>query len=89
MTKNGRRATFLLVATLGNMLLTLVLIVGLVAAWALIANATGLKAENTMAPALLVAFIAAIVLSGFIYSRVLKALQKRPDLVERYGLLKK
>ena len=60
MTKNGRRALFLLAATAANMLLTV----------------------------LIVAFLAGVVLSGIAYSRVLKALRKRPDLEERFGLIK-
>lgn len=87
MTKSGRRGLFLLVATLANMLLTFVLIIALVALWALIANQLGIS-SNTMMPAILIAFLAAVILSGFIYSKVLKMVQKRPDLAERFGLLK-
>jgi uncharacterized integral membrane protein len=88
MTKNGRRGLFLLVATVGNMLLTVILIFAMLALWAVVSNWLGIQ-ESTMAPAVIVAFIGGIVLSGFIYSRVLKALQKRPDLEQRFGLLKK
>lgn len=88
MTKNGRRGIFLLVATLANMLLTFIIIIALIVLWSLIAQQLGISA-NSMAPAIIVAFLVAVVLSGFIYSRVLKALQKRPDLEERFGLLKK
>jgi hypothetical protein len=87
MTKNGRRGLFLLVATLGNLILTVIIIVALLAIWSLVSGALKIQ-EATMGPAIIVAFVGAIVLSGFIYSRVLKAVQKRPDLVERYGLLK-
>jgi hypothetical protein len=87
MTKNGRRALFLLVATAANMLLTVILIFAFIAAWFGISQALGIKA-STAAPAILVSFIAAVVLSGFIYAKVLKALRKRPDLEERFGLIR-
>lgn len=87
MTKNGRRIAFLVVATIANMALTIFLIVALLMIWSLVSGALKL-APGTMAPAILVSFIAAVVLSGFIYSRVLKALRKRPDLEARFGLLK-
>ena len=87
MTKNGRRALFLLIATAANMLLTILLILALLAIWFGIAQAIGIKA-NTTAPAILVSFLAGVILSGLIYSKVLKALRKRPDLEERFGLLK-
>jgi uncharacterized membrane protein YbhN (UPF0104 family) len=87
MTKNGRRALFLLVATVLNMLLTIVIVVGLVVLWSLIASWLKLS-QASIAPATLVAFIAGVILSGFAYARVLKALRKRPDLEERFGLVK-
>lgn len=87
MTKKGRRALFLLVATVANMLLTILIVVALVLIWSLVASKLGILA-NSMAIAVMVAFLAAVILSGFIYSKVLKALQNRPDLMERYGLSK-
>jgi hypothetical protein len=87
MTKNGRRGLFLLVATVLNMLLTVLLLVVMVVLWSLLASLLKIS-QATIAPAILVSFIASVVLSGFIYSRVLKALRKRPDLEERFGLLK-
>lgn len=86
MTKNGRRVLFLLVATVANMLLTLLLIV--VAFIALNGLAVALGLKNAAGVIIIVSFLGAVVLSGFIYSRVLKALRKRPDLEERFGLLK-
>jgi hypothetical protein len=86
MTKNGRRALFLLVATVSNMLLTLLLIVVVFIALNSLAMAVGLK--NAAGVIIIVSFLGAVVLSGFIYSRVLKYLRKRPDLEERFGLLK-
>jgi hypothetical protein len=86
MTKNGRRALFLLVATVLNMLLTIVIVVAIAILWYFIS--LGLKIQATMPVAIMVAFLAAVILSGFAYSKVLKALRKRPDLVERFGLLK-
>ena len=87
MTKNGRRVLFLLIATVANMLLTVILIIALLALWTLLAGALKIQAA-AMGPAVIVCFIAAVVLSGFIYSRVLRALRKRPDLEARFGLLK-
>jgi hypothetical protein len=87
MTKNGRRVLFLLIATVANMLLTVLLIVALLAFWTLLSGWLKIQAA-TMGPAIIVCFLAGVVLSGFIYSRVLKALRKRPDLEERFGLLK-
>jgi hypothetical protein len=86
MTKNGRRALFLLVATLANMLFTLILIAALVLAWILLSQ--WLKIPNTTPVPWLVAFVVAVVLSGFVYSKALKAIQKRPELCERFGLIK-
>jgi hypothetical protein len=86
MTKNARRGLFLLVATVSNMLLTVILIFAFLALWFAVSRALGLS-PNTAAPAIIASFLAAVVLSGFIYSRVLKALRKRPDLEERFGLV--
>jgi hypothetical protein len=87
MTKNGRRALFLLVATAANMLLTVVLLVVLVLLWSLLSGWLGIS-SSVFIPATLVAFIAAVVIAGIIYSKFLKAIQKRPDLTERFGLVK-
>ena len=87
MTKNGRGGRVRLVATVANLVFTVMLRFAFLAIWALISGALNIQ-ESTMGPAVIVAFVGAIVLSGFIYSKVLKAIQKRPDLAERYGLLK-
>jgi uncharacterized protein YebE (UPF0316 family) len=86
MTKNVRRTLFLLVATAANMLLTVIIIVVIFIALNALFMAIGLKNAGTAI--IIVSFLAGIVLSGFAYSKVLKALQKRPELVERFGLLK-
>ena len=86
MTKNGRRALFLLVATVANMLLTVIIIV--IAFIGLNALAMALSLKNMGGGIIIVSFLAGVVLSGFAYSRVLKALHKRPDLEERFGLIK-
>jgi hypothetical protein len=86
MTKTGRRALFLLVASLANMLLTILLIVALLVVWTLIAQ--WLKIPNNTPIPWFVAFFAAVVVSGVIYSKVLKAIQNRPELTERFGLIK-
>jgi hypothetical protein len=88
MTKNASRILFLLVATVANMVLTVILIFAFIAIWSIISGWLNIQAA-TIAPAILVSFVAAVVLSGFIYSKVLKYLRKRPDLEERFGLLKK
>lgn len=86
MTKNGRRALFILVATIANMLLTIILIVILLVLWNLLAQGLGIP-TNTPIP-FFVAFLAAIVLSGLAYGKFLKAMQKNPKLSERFGLVK-
>ena len=86
MTKNGRRALFLLAATAANMLLTILIIVIVFVGLSALAMALSLK--NLGGGIIIVSFLAGVVLSGFAYSRVLKALRKRPDLEERFGLIK-
>ena len=86
MTKNSRRALFLLVATLANMLFTVIIIVIVFVGLSALAMALSLK--NLGGVIIIVAFLAGVVLSGFAYSRVLKAFRKRPDLEERFGLIK-
>jgi hypothetical protein len=88
MTKNARRALFLVVATVGNFLVTAVILVALILAWSAIAGALGI-AQSTVLPAFVIAFVAAVVLSFFIYGKFLKYVAGRPDLEERFGLLKK
>jgi putative effector of murein hydrolase LrgA (UPF0299 family) len=86
MTKNGRRALFLLVATIANMLLTIILITAILILWTLVSQWLHIPSGGPIA--WFVAFFAAIVLAGLAYSKFLKALQKRPELSERFGLLK-
>lgn len=86
MTKNSRRILFLLVATLANMLLTVIIIVLVFIGLSALAMALSLK--NLGLAVIIVSFLAGVVLSGFAYSRVLKALHKRPDIEERFGLIK-
>jgi membrane protein implicated in regulation of membrane protease activity len=86
MTKSGRRALFLLVATTVNFLATVLMIAALLVAWHFLAKALGIP-DGSPIP-FFVAFLAAVVLSGFAYHKYLKRLQRRPDLAERYGLLK-
>jgi membrane protein implicated in regulation of membrane protease activity len=86
MTKNGRRALFLLVATVANMLLTVIIIVAVWLGLSLLLSQIGVR--NAGSYVIIVAFLAGVVLSFFIYGRVLKALRKRPDLEERFGLIK-
>jgi membrane protein implicated in regulation of membrane protease activity len=87
MTKNGRRALFLLVATALNMLLTIIIVVAVLVLWSLIATWFNISQASAV-PVTLVAFLAGVILSGFAYSRAIKALRKRPDLEERFGLVK-
>jgi UDP-N-acetylmuramyl pentapeptide phosphotransferase/UDP-N-acetylglucosamine-1-phosphate transferase len=86
MTKNGRRALFLLVATAANMLLTVIIIVVLFIALNALSMAIGLKGLG--GAIIIFSFLAGVILSAFAYSRVLKALRRRPGLEERFGLLK-
>jgi hypothetical protein len=86
MTKSGRRFAFILVATLANMLLTAAMIFVLILAWSLVASK--LNIGNASVVVVMIIFVGAVILSGFVYSKVLKALHKRPDLEERFGLLK-
>jgi hypothetical protein len=87
MTKNGRRALFLLVATVANMLLTVVILVALVLLWSLLSAWLKIS-SSAFIPATLVAFLAAVVGAGVVYGKFLKAIQKRPELSERFGLVK-
>jgi len=88
MTKNGRRALFLLVATVANMLLTLVILVALVLLWSLLSDWLKISSKAIILPVTLGAFMAAVVLAGIVYGKFLKAIQKRPELSERFGLVK-
>jgi len=87
MTKNARRATFLIVAVVANFLVTCIILIALIVLWSLVAGALGI-AQSTIFPAFVIAFVGSVVLSGFLYSRVIKAIGKRPDLEERFGLTK-
>ena len=86
MTKNGKRVSFLLVATLANMLLTIIIIVLLFIGLNALTASLGLK--NFGMVVILTCFLGGVVLSGLIYAKVLKALRRRPDLEERFGLSK-
>ena len=86
MTKNTRRALFLLVATVANMLLTIIIIVVVFMGLNLLLPLIGIK--NAGPVIIIIAFLAGIVLSFIVYSKILKYLRKRPDLEERFGLLK-
>jgi uncharacterized integral membrane protein len=88
MTKNARRALFLLVATAANMLLTVIIIIFVFVALNALSMAIGLKSQDGAIIIIIVSFLSGVVLSAFAYSRVLKAFRKRPDLEERFGLLK-
>jgi small-conductance mechanosensitive channel len=85
MTKNGRRALFLLVATLANMLATILILVIVYVGLSALFMALKISAGAII---MIIALLAGVILSGFLYSKVLKALRKRPDLEERFGLLK-
>ena len=86
MTKNSRRALFLLVATLANMLLTIIIIVVVLVGLNLLFPLIGIK--NAGPVIIIIAFLAGIVLSFIVYSKILKSLRKRPDLEARFGLIK-
>jgi len=88
MTKNGRRALFLLVATVLNMLLTIVIMVAVYIALSAIFGLLKVEAGFVGVLIIGITFLSGIVLSGLVYSRALKAIRKRPELEERFGLLK-
>ena len=88
MTKNSRRALFLLVATVANMLLTIVIIVAVYVGLSLLAGVLKINASFVGIAILGTAFLAGVVLSFIVYSKILKYLRKRPDLEARFGLLK-
>jgi hypothetical protein len=88
MTKSARRITFLAVATVANFLITAIILIALILIWGAIAGALNI-AQSTMMPAFVIAFLAAVVLSFFIYGKFLKYVSGKPELEERFGLLKK
>ncbi len=87
MTKSGRRALFLLVATTANMVLTVLILVALVILWSLLSRWLNISPQAFI-PATLVAFIGAIIVSGVAYHKILTRIQRDPALAERFGLLK-
>jgi hypothetical protein len=87
MTKSGRRVTFLVVATLANMITTVIIIVVVFLGLSALSGLLRLG-QNAGLALIIVSFLAGVILSGFIYNKVLKALRKRPGLEERFGLLK-
>ena len=88
MTKNGRRALFLLVATVLNMLLTIIIMAVVYIALSALCGLLNIGAGFIGVVIIGITFLAGIVLSGLAYGKVLKAIRKRPDLEERFGLLK-
>jgi hypothetical protein len=86
MTKTARRALFLVVATAANMLLTIIVAIVLGTGVILLLGAFKIKIEGAFV--ILLAALAGVVLSGLAYAKFLKAIRKRPDLEERFGLLK-
>lgn len=84
MNKGGRTAVFILLATVGNLLLTAVFFVGLLLLY-------GLTLGRVMQPgpfALLGAFVIAVILTVVVYSAVLKGLRKRYDFEKLMGFKK-
>ena len=88
MTKNGRRALFLHVATVLNMLLTIIIMAVVYIALSALCGLLNIGAGFIGVVIIGITFLAGIVLSGLAYGKVLKAIRKRPDLEERFGLLK-
>ena len=88
MTKSARRAVFLIVATLANFLITAFVLVALILIWGAIAGALNFS-QSTIMPAFVISFIAAVVISFLVYGKFLKYVAARPELEERFGLLKK
>ncbi len=88
MTKSGRRALFLLVATVANLLITCLILVILLLGWSGLSRLLAIP-QDAFQYAFMASFLIAIVASGLIYSRVLKYLSDKPELVERFGLARK
>ncbi len=86
MSKSGRRALFIIVATLANIVLIFAITIALIALYSVTLGRV-LKAESS-AFAVLVCIILSFVLSIVIYTKILNAIQKRPDLVEKWALNK-
>jgi cytochrome c biogenesis protein CcdA len=87
MTKKERCAVFMIVATLGNIVVTFALFFGLVALYG--ATLGQILKVKSAGIAILACIVLSIVGSALIYNRVLSSLRKRPDLVEKYGLSKR
>jgi|GEM_PF-1783476 len=86
MSKNARRALFITVATLANIVLIFAITIALIALYSLTLGRV-LKAESTVF-AVFICIILSFVLSIVIYTKILNAIQKRPDLVEKWALNK-
>jgi hypothetical protein len=87
MTAKERCAIFMIVATLGNIVVTFALFFGLLALYG--ATLGQILKVRSAGPAILVCIVLSIVGSAIVYNKVLGAIRKRPDLVEKYGLSKR
>lgn len=87
MTQKSRLALFMVGATLANILLTFALFFALLALYSATLGQV-LKAQSA-GFAILACIILAFVGSTFIYNRALAALRKRPDLADKFGLIKR
>jgi len=87
MKANGKALLFILAATVANMLATALIFVALLGLYGLTLGRV-LKLSSA-APVVLVAFVAAVVASGFVYNRVIKLLSAKYDLEGRLGIGKR
>ncbi|MDP3178802.1 MAG: hypothetical protein Q8M76_12930 [Spirochaetaceae bacterium] len=87
MKTNGKALLFILAATVANMLATALIFVALLGLYGLTLGR--LVKLSSAAPVVLVAFVAAVVVSGFIYNRVIKKLSAKYDLERKLGIGKR
>jgi intracellular septation protein A len=87
MKANGKALLFILVATLANMLATALIFVALLGLYGLTLGRV--MKISSAAPVVFVAFAAAVVISGFIYNRVIKKLSAKYNLEGRLGINKR
>jgi len=84
MTKGGKTALFMLIATVANILATAVAFVLILVLYGLTLGRV-LKLESS-APVIIIAFIGSIVLAGFAYKKALDWANKKWHLEEKLGL---
>ncbi len=82
MSKGGRATLFVILATIGNLLVTAILFFGILFAYGLTLG----RFLHLGAFAVFGSFVVAIVLTVFVYNAILKRLRKRYDFGKLLGL---